>query len=372
MSDEPNTNCPIPKPHLAKLPSPRVPPTEFGDAAVHRMHLNECPYPPSPKVIAAISDAAHRLNHYPDGAWTELAAALAAHWDWPAGRIVCTNGSDELLMMAAQLSVQPGTEAIAPGPCFPGYPRSVNSQGGTLVQVPVRADGGLDVEATLAAVTDRTRLVFITTPMNPTGALMSEEDIARLLAGIPVHALAVLDEAYYEFGRHAGGPDHRAALEARTGPWIVLRTFSKAYGLAGLRLGYALCGSDAIKTALDNLRITLNVSRLSQAGALAALSDPDHTAMILDRNAEERHRITEGLTLAGCSVMPSATNFIAAELPCEAAGVVKSLREEHSILTQAIPYPGMEEWIRISIGNSADTTALLTALPPLLGKTSPR
>ena len=364
MTDPDN---PVPKPYLSSLPKPRIPPTEFGDRKVRRLHLNECPYQPSPKVKEAVAEAAESLNLYPDGGWTKLAEALATHWDWPADRIVCTNGSDELLMLSAQMSLSPGTEAVAPGPCFPGYPRAVAAQGAKLIQVPVRADGGIDVAATLDAVTEKTRLVFITTPMNPTGTLMTAEEIATLLREIPDHALAVLDEAYYELGRHAGGPDHGEALAARKGPWVVLRTFSKAYGLAGLRLGYALCGSEAIKRSLDNLRITLNVSRLSQAGALAALSDPAHTSMILDKTAQERARLTAGLEAAGCPVLPSATNFIAARLPGPAADVVRALREEADILTQAIPYPGFEDWIRISIGNAEDTDAVLSRLPALLG-----
>jgi len=360
---------PVPKPYLSSLPKPRIPPTEFGDRQVRRLHLNECPYPPSPRVKQAVAEAADRLNLYPDGAWTELSAAIADHWNWPADRIVCTNGSDELLMLSAQLSLSPGTEAIAPGPCFPGYPRAAAAQGAKLVQIPVREDGGIDVRATLDAVTEKTRLVFITTPMNPTGTLMNAEEIGTLLREIPDHALAVLDEAYYELGRHAGGPDHAAALAQRSGPWIVLRTFSKAYGLAGLRLGYALCGSDDIKRSLDNLRITLNVSRLSQAGALAALSDADHTAMILNKTADERARLTAGLEAAGCTVMPSATNFIAANLSRPAADIVRALRDDANILTQAIPYPGFEHWIRISIGNAEDTAAVLDRLPALLSAT---
>lgn len=356
----------IPKQHLMDLPPARVPPTEFGDQPVRRLHLNECPYPPSPKVAAAIAEEAGRLNLYPDGAWTKLVAALAQHWDWPEDRIVCTNGSDELLMLSGQISLSPGMEAIAPGPCFPGYPRAVATQGAQLIQVPVREDGGLDVPATLAAVTDKTRLVFITTPMNPTGTLMSAQDIETLLLEVPDHALVVLDEAYYELGHHAGGPDHADALAKRTGPWMVLRTFSKAYALAGLRLGYALCSSAEIKNALDNLRITLNVSRLSQAGALAALGDSDYTNFILDRTAEERDRLSNSLRQKGCQVLQSATNFIAAELPCPAGPVVRQLKKEKQIFTQAIPYPGFENWIRISIGNAEDTDAILTHLPPLL------
>ncbi len=366
-----DTENPVPKPYLSNLPKPRIPPTEFGDRQVRRLHLNECPYQPSPRVKEAVAQASESLNLYPDGGWTKLVEALGAHWNWPAERIVCTNGSDELLMLSAQMSLSPGTEAIAPGPCFPGYPRAVAAQGAKLVQIPVRADGGIDVRATLDAVTEQTRLVFITTPMNPTGTLMNAEEVATLLREIPDHALAVLDEAYYELGRHAGGPDHDDALAARKGPWVVLRTFSKAYGLAGLRLGYALCGSDAIKRSLDNLRITLNVSRLSQAGALAALSDTAHTAMILDKTAQERRRLTEGLEAAGCPVLPSATNFIAAKLPGPAADAARTLREEAGILTQTIPYPGFEDCIRISIGDADDTDAVLNNLPMLLGASGP-
>lgn len=354
------------KPFLTSRPPIKLLPTDFGDKPVHRMHFNECPFPPSPAVTQAIAEAAHRLNHYPDAVWTDLTKAIADHWNWPRDRIVCTNGSDELLLMVGALVLGPGDEAVAPGPCFPGYPRSAAGQGATLIQVPVRPDGGIDIDATLAAITPRTKLVFVTTPMNPTGTLMQADEFARLTQGIPDHALLVLDEAYYEFGRHAGGGDHLPALQSRSGPWIVLRTFSKAYALAGLRLGYALCGSEEVRNAIDQVRVGFNVSRLSQAGAMAALSDPDHTAMILDSNKRERARLTEALTALGCKVLPSATNFIAADLGRTGMPVVQALREEADIWIQAINYPGFETFIRISVAGSADTDALLAVLPDIL------
>jgi len=357
------------KPFLTSRPPTKLLPTDFGDRHVHRMHFNECPFPPSPAVLQAIAEAAGRLNHYPDSVWTDLTKAIADQWGWPQDRIVCTNGSDDLLLMVGQLVLSEGDEAIAPGPCFPGYPRSAAAQGATLVQVPVRHDGGIDVDATLAAVTPKTKLVFLTTPMNPTGTLMRGEEFERLARGIPDHALLVLDEAYYEFGRHAGGVDHLPALQARTGPWVVLRTFSKAYALAGLRLGYALCGSEEVRNAFDQIRVGFNVGRLAQAGAKAALTDPAHTAMILDNNERERERMRAALSALGCRVLESATNFIAVELPGPGQPVVSALREEADIWIQAIPYPGFENFIRISVCGPEDTDALLAALPDVLRRT---
>ncbi len=354
------------KPFLTSRPRTKQLPVDFGDRQVHRLHFNECPFPPSPAVLDAIAQAAGRLNHYPDSVWTDLTKAIADQWGWPQDRIVCTNGSDDLLLMVGQLVLSDGDEAVAPGPCFPGYPRSAAAQGATLVQVPVRHDGGIDVDATLAAITPRTKLVFLTTPMNPTGTLMQVEEFARLAHGIPDHALLVLDEAYYEFGRQAGGGDHLPALHARTGPWVVLRTFSKAYALAGMRLGYALCGSEEVRSAFDQIRVGFNVGRLAQAGATAALTDPDHTTMILDNNARERERMTAAITAMGCRVLPSATNFIAVELPCPGQPVVSVLHSEADILIQAIAYPGFENFIRVSVGGPEDTDALLAVLPDVI------
>ena len=354
------------KPFLTSRPPTPPLPVDFGDMPVHRLHFNECPFPPSPAVAKAIADAAGGLNHYPDAVWSELTLAIASEWDWPRDRIVCANGSDELLLMVGQLVLGPGDEAVAPGPCFPGYPKSTAAQGATLVQVPVRRDGGIDVDATLAAITSRTKLVFVTTPMNPTGTLMQTAEFARLAREIPDHALLVLDEAYYEFGRHEGGGDHLPALRERSGPWVVLRTFSKAYALAGLRLGYALCGSEEVRTAFDQIRIGFNVNRLSQAGAIAALTDPAHTAMILDNNKRERDRMAAALTALGCDVLGSATNFIAVTLPCAGKPLVSALRSQANIWTQAIAYPGFENFIRISVGGPADTDALLAAFPAAL------
>ncbi|WP_161973808.1 pyridoxal phosphate-dependent aminotransferase [Hwanghaeella grinnelliae] len=354
------------KPFLTSRPKIPPLPVDFGDRSVHRLHFNECPFPPSPAVTQAIAEAAGRLNHYPDAVWSDLTHAIATEWDWPQDRIICANGSDELLMMTGQLVLGPGDEAVAPGPCFANYPKSAAAQGATLIQVPVRHDGGIDIDATLAAITPRTKLVFVTTPMNPTGTLMQTAEFTRLAREIPDHALLVLDEAYYEFGRFEGGGDHLPALRDRSGPWIVLRTFSKAYALAGLRLGYALCGSEEVRTAFDQVRIGFNVNRLSQAGAAAALTDPGHTAMILENNKRERERMAGALTALWCRVLDSATNFIAAELPCASPTVVSALRAEADIWTQAIAYPGFENFIRISVGGPEDTDALLAAFPGIL------
>ena len=153
------------------------------------------------------------------------------------------------------------------------------------------------------------------------------------------------------------------------GARVVLRTFSKAYALAGLRLGYALCGSEEVRNAFDQIRVGFNVGRLAQAGAKAALTDPDHTAMILDNNERERERMRAALSALGCRVLESATNFIAVELPGPGQPVVSALREEADIWIQAIPYPGFENFIRISVCGPEDTDALLAALPDVLRRT---
>lgn len=358
----------IPKAPIAALQPKRMPAEpDPAEGPVRRLHLNECPYPPSPKAIAAMQAAAGEVNLYPDPGWTALAQAMAAHLGLAPERLSFCNGSDELIYAAGAMSLEPGDEVVRPEPCFAGYHRPVEVFGAVARPVPVRQDGSLDIDGMLAAVTDRTRLVFATAPMNPTGGASTLEEIAMLARGVPDHALLVLDEAYCEFGRHAGGPDYLAAMEARTGPWFSLRTLSKAYGLAGLRVGYAIGGGDgSVVSALNKMRAIFNLGRIAQAGAVAALADTDYTAMILASNARERDRLARGLAAAGYPPLPSVTNFVMTNIRQPAKPAIEAFRRR-GILIAGVLAPGYETWIRISIGRAEDTDAVLDALPEALG-----
>jgi histidinol-phosphate aminotransferase len=254
---------------------------------------------------------------------------------------------------------------LVPVPSFPGYDKSAEINQAALVRVPVRQDGAPDVDAMAAAITDKTRIVYCATPNNPTGGLIGTAELERLSQAVPASALFIVDEAYYEFGRHAGGDDHLQMLQARQGPWVSFRTFSKAFGLAGIRVGYALCGSDDLANAFQQARSVFNVNAVAQAAALAALRDPDHTQWILTQTAEERRRLDAGLRRLGCRPFPSVGNFIAAATDRPAADIVAALAAR-GIMISRLMAPGYQDYLRITVSTADDTDALLAALSDIL------
>ena len=374
MTDQPAAVPTVPKEIIRRMGPWGAPPIQ-RDArqspvpadSIRRMHLNETPFPPSPKAIAAMQEACTRANRYPDPRWRDLTAAISERTGHPQHLIVIGNGSDETIVAAGRIALDPGDEVVAPIPSFGGYYKAAQINGATLTAVPVRQDGANDVDAMLAAITPRTRLVFMATPNNPTGQVLRAAEVERFAQGVPDTALLVVDEAYHEFAIHAGGDQILPVLVRRAGPWAVFRTFSKAYGLAGIRCGYVLAGSDEIADAFQNARSTFNVNVVAQAGALAAWHDLDHMNMILDRTAVERERIIAGLRALGADPLPTVGNYIAAPMPMPAAEVVAAV-ERHGIMIGRLMAPGYERYIRITTGTAEDTDALLAALKDVLGK----
>jgi histidinol-phosphate aminotransferase len=357
----------IPNAFIQAMPpwTPASSPTAAPTIQTRRMNLNESPYPPSPKAIEAMRDACGTINRYPDANWRELTAALAARTGVPDHLIVVGNGSDELIASATRVALTPGDEVIAPAPSFGSFAKGAAIQGAKLVTVPVRTDGACDVDAMIAAVTDRTRLVFLVTPNNPTGGMLQAGEISRLAQELPDSALLVLDEAYHEFAMQAGGDDPLEVMKARTGPWAIFRSFSKAYGLAGVRVGYMLCGSEAVAGGFQLARNAFTVNGVAQAGALAALEDEGHMRGIVSSMARERNRLSAGLRNLDLSPLPSVGNFVAVATPRPAGEVIAGLRDM-GILIAGVPGPGFENHIRITVGLAEDTDAVLPALQAVL------
>jgi histidinol-phosphate aminotransferase len=359
------------RPSVRDIPAYRGPRTaaDFADdatgAPVRLLHLNESPYPPPPRAVAAIRAAAGSVGRYPDIRAARLAAALAARTGVPADRIVLGAGSDELVHLVCEITVGPGDSCVMPWPTFPRYAVTTRIVGGEAVKVPLAAEGANDAGALLAAIDNRTRTLWCCTPNPPSGGMMDAGALRRLALGVPDNVLLAVDEAYHEFGRHAGGPDALAILRERRGPWLVLRTFSKAWGLGGIRVGYALCGSDAVAGALRKTKLQYNVSSLAQAAALAALEDGAYLEDVLDRIAAERTRLADGLRRLGLAPLPSAANFVSAELDRDAFPVMEALAARR-ILVRDWRDPGHPRHIRITVGTPEDTDAVLDALGDIL------
>jgi len=347
-----------------------IAPHEVGQPML-RMDLNECPYPPSPRVLAAIDDAAHNLNRYPDGTCPRLTAELAARTGVCAAQICYGGGSTQLLSGVADITVAPGDQLIAPELIwrrFAGIFQAVNAD---LVAVPNRADGAIDVDGMLGAPGNNTRLMLVLTPNNPTGMMLDEPALQRIAHETPASTLLFVDEAYYEFAVHAGGPDAVAVLQAsRRGPWVVTRTFSKAYALAGLRLGYALCSSEEIANALRLVTSAFNVNGVAEAAALAALEDTAYTQMILEHTARERRRMIEGLRALGFVPMPSVTNFVGVDVERNAGAVAQAMRER-GVRIATFGYGAAGTCVRVSIGLPADTDLFLETLAEVLTELPP-
>ncbi|MBT6275798.1 MAG: aminotransferase class I/II-fold pyridoxal phosphate-dependent enzyme [Chromatiales bacterium] len=335
-------------------------PHEVG-AMIHRMDLNECPYPPSPHVVEALADAVQNLNRYPDGTLPSLTPRLAERLGIPEGQICYGAGSTQLLTAIAQIAVDAGGQLIAPSLLWRRFAGVFNIVDAELVSVANQADGAIDVEGLLGALSNQSQLLLVLTPNNPTGLMLNSDELRHLATETPENVLLFVDEAYFEFAQYAGGADAVEILKQRKGPWVVTRTFSKAYALAGLRLGYAICSSLEVANALRLVTSTFNLVGIAEAAAMAALDDPDYTKMILATTEVERNRIRDGFRALGIEPMASVTNFISADIGMDAGTMVKAMRER-GIRIATFGDPAYPTLIRVSTGFPEDTDAFLTAL----------
>ncbi len=327
------------------------------------LHLNESPWPPSPRAIAAAAAAASGVNRYPPGEGGPLVAALAARAGVAPGRVVLAAGSDLILHYACMTALEPGRACVFPRPSFPRYRLSTAIAGAREVPVEVAPDGSNDVAAMLAAITPDTGLVFACTPNGNTGGMLGEAALAALAAGVPETVLLCVDEAYAEFSRAAGGPDAAAVLARhRAGPWIVSRTFSKAYALAGARLGYGVCSGEDVVEAIGSVRPIFEVSAVSVAMALAALEDELHLARIIGGTAAGRAQLAEGFRRLGFAPWPSVANFVSADIGRPVEPVIASMASQ-GVLARGFREPvGYDTALRISVGTEEENTLALEAL----------
>jgi histidinol-phosphate aminotransferase len=335
------------------------------DALVHRMDLNECPYPPSPKVIEAIAQAAAELNRYPDGTCPVLTPHLAEALGVEEELICYGAGSTQLLTSIAQICISTGNQLVAPGLIWRRFAGVFDVVGAEPRLVDNHPDGRIDVDGLIAAIGNDTRLMVVLSPNNPTGMMLTQAELESLRDGVPDNVLLFVDEAYFEFSQFAGGPDAVEILKSRRGPWVVTRTFSKAYALAGLRLGYAVCSSTEITNALRLVTSTFNVTGVAEAAVVAALEDESHTHMILETTRIERERLSEGLRAMGLEVMDSVTNFVGVDVGRDATPVVREMRDL-SVRVATFGYESNATHLRISTGLPEDTDACLTALAQVL------
>ncbi len=327
---------------------------------------NESPEPPLPAVIEAVRRVLEGVNRYPDPTSARLRARLAAAYEVPANRIAIGNGSCDILLAAGEALLEPGAEVVYAWPSFSVYPHLAAATGATAVTVPLDDHDRHDLGAMADAVTVATRLVLVCNPNNPTSTAVPLPDIEAFLAAVPRHVAVIVDEAYCEFNL-LQDPDTSIDLLARYPNLALLRTFSKVHGLCGLRIGFALCGSEEFRRAVDQVRQPFFCNAAGQAAAIEALGHQDEVTRRVERAVVGRMTLDEGLRGLDLSPAESQANFVWFELPedCEEADVVRGLAER-GVLVRAGAALGRQGALRVTCGTGKENERFLRALVEVL------
>ena len=342
---------------------------EYGIGDVIKLASNENPYGPSPVAIAALRAAIADVWLYPDGRAHEFKQALARHLTVPVECLTVGNGSNELLLMLAETFLNAQHSAVCSQYGFAIYPLVIRATGAACLEAPAHAPDapmpyGHDLAAMARAIRADTRLVFIANPNNPTGTWVEPAALKSFIESVPAHALVVLDEAYLEFAQLSGVPSGLPWLSDHPN-LIVLRTFSKGYGLAGLRVGYAVSHPE-VADAMNRYRPAFNVSNLAQSAAMAALTDQAHVQNAARRIVDERARVERALRAWSVPFAPSAGNFLMVECGAGAARIYEQLLRG-GVIVRPIGGYGLPRHLRISIGLPEQNDRLLKLLGALLG-----
>jgi histidinol-phosphate aminotransferase len=336
---------------------------ELGIRDSVKVASNENPLGPSPLAVAALRDALAGVHRYPDGGGHRLRHALGRHWGVSPDQVLLGNGSNELLELVGRCFLLPGDEAVYAAQSFVIYDMVAQMTGASKVVVPLR-DLAHDLEAMRRAVTPRTKIVFLANPNNPTGRAVAPGAVEAFLEGLPGDPVAVLDEAYYEYLEPDRRPDALRLVQGGRRV-LVLRTFSKIYGLAGLRIGYGIGPADLV-ALLNRLRAPFNTSSLAQAAATAALQDLQHVADTRALNEEGRRYLTGQCQALGLAVVPSEANFLLVDVERPGAAVSEALLR-HGVIVRPMGGYGFPTHLRISVGSAPENERCVAALRAVLG-----
>ncbi|HEX4733886.1 MAG TPA: histidinol-phosphate transaminase [Thermoleophilaceae bacterium] len=329
-----------------------------------KLASNETPWGPAQPVLDAIAEVAGSLNRYPDPGGTQLRKRLAERYDTNPERIALGNGSCDILLGAAQALLEPGAEIVYAWPSFSMYPHLAALTGARAITVPLTEDGRHDLDAMLAEITAATRICVICNPNNPTGTALPLEEIAGFAERLPSHVALIVDEAYVEFNLLQDADDSLDLLK-RHNNVVLLRTFSKVYGLCGLRVGYALC-PEGFRDAVDRIRQPFSVNSLAQAAAAEALLHQHEVARRVERTAIERLHVESELESRGLAVAPSQANFSWVAVEDEEA-VLTGL-EERGVIVRGGGALGDPGHVRVTYGTREENDRFLAALDDVLNK----
>jgi histidinol-phosphate aminotransferase len=346
------------RPSLGQLPA--ADPIPFRAADVASLGLNEGLDGPFPSALQAIADAVPALNRYPGRGSFELVAALAARHGVSAAQVFVAAGADAVIGYVCQAVLDPGDEVVVAWPSFPSFVRDPQKRDAAVITIPL-AEGQIDLDAMRAAVTPRTRLLFVATPNNPTGRATPRQELIAFIGDLPAHVLPVIDEAYFDFLDPAGRLDAIDDLVLAGDDILALRTFSKLYGLAGLRVGYGV-GPAAVVSAMQKVQRGYDVGALAQVAALASLADADE----VERRRAANRAAVEALValLRGRGLEPlsgSVTNFVLVDVGADADDLAATLLLGGVSVQSGAPF-GAPTALRISVGSAADLERLDTAL----------
>lgn len=342
----------------------------YGVSDVVRLASNENPFGVSPAVRKALAAVVDDVGNYPDANCTALREAIAQSSGVAADRLVFGDGSEDLIKILCEVFLSPGDRVVTQRPVFGLHEIYPKMMGAEVELLELNADMGFDIDAWCAAVSQAPKIAFLPNPSNPVGCMMDAAQFARVLEATPQGTVLVVDEAYYEYALHDDDyPDVLAMLAQRQGPWIVLRTFSKAWGLAGLRVGYGMADSAAFVALMDKVRSPFNVNMAAQRAALAAWSDPTHmrsgvastVALREDLRRQLLALAEPGQPLQGLRIAPSVANFLFLDLGRPNGPVTEALLKQ-GIIIKPWKEAGFEHFLRVSIGTEQDNARFVQAL----------
>jgi histidinol-phosphate aminotransferase len=337
---------------------------EYGLDDVIKLASNENPLGASPKALEAIAGAMSSLNLYPDGQSHDLRQALAAHFEVPFDQVAVGNGADDLILQLSMAYLEDDDEVVVSRSSFGMYDVYVHAMRAKLIKTPLAPGYRIDLDAAADAITDRTKLVYVCNPNNPTGTMSTAEEVDRFLERLPNRVLCVMDEAYCEMVESNDYPDTLAMVRSGRPNVLVLRTFSKVYGIAGIRLGYGFGHAEVIG-ALAKVRAAFTVNSLAQAAGIAALKDDAFLRQSIETNREGRQQLCNAFDHLGLEHAESHTNFVLVRLGPAALDVAEALLRRGIIVRPMTTYQ-LPEFLRISIGTSKQNARLIGALEELL------
>lgn len=338
----------------------------YGLKNIVKLGSNENPYGPSPHVIAGWAALAERLGRYPDAAAATLRHDIARVNGLESDRVLVGNGSEQIIRLIAEAYLSPGERVVTVRPAFGLHEIYPRMMGAEVDAVPINSDATFDLAALQTAVKRPTKILMFANPSNPVGCMMSGTALQDLIDACPSHALIVVDEAYREYAEEDSDyPDARAILEKQSRPWVILRTFSKAYALAALRIGYALTSCANVAMVLDTVRDPFNTNMPAQVAACTALADDAYMKDCIRKTVSERKRVADALKDLGLFVAPTWTNFVFVRVPVRADLLAIDLLKR-GIIIKPWKEKGFENWVRISIGLPSENDTLLKAIADLV------